>query len=271
MNSRMLTLCLGSIGVWVQATAACIEGPNAAPGEIPSTATPIGDTGIYFADGEKSDIPEQSAVADAPTVAYVGSATQTGGNTFKLVIEVDSAYPVLYLYFDFGPHGTYVAGFETNGVPGFAACDALESSAGYGCTDACLKACDCVYCPDPTMEESFEGACAANCSVASVEGSLELAPYYGSAATYADVIYNGGGGVSGVISGTSCEASACGGQAEQVQVLEVGFYVQEWPNLLPPMSVVAEVSSAANSESLVSGSYAAGELTIDRCTGGECR
>lgn len=266
----------GTIGSWLGAfmvcgLVACGDDTGEQGNEIPGSATPVGDSGVYVDGGEPAALPESSPDEDAPVIESIHAA-QTSNNQFSLYIEVTALAPIETVFLDFGEHGVFAVAAQPVSFVVPDACSILESTQGYGCTDECVAACECLSCGDGTTEEASKGACATACSIARNEGNLTQAPYAGSEAVFADVIYNGYEDQPGVIAGTACQASACEAAATSAStVVEVGFYYQDFPDLVPLGAAVVQTAPTPERPSLTSGSMSPGRLSVEPCHHGECQ
>lgn len=186
-------------------------------------AVEIGTTGVYLRDGERVDeAPSPTTTPNAPVITSA-SAKQTGTNEFELKLEVEHepGATIAWAFLDFGEHGVYrthvhapSAVAPAGGGSGDYAktCREMMAKQNISCTDACISACACVTCGDSTVLNNLKLACATTCSANVSSGAIDSAPYDGSEAKLADVVYNGSPdvGLQGTATAAGCNASACG-------------------------------------------------------------
>ena len=119
-------------------------------------------------------------------------------------------------------------------------CSVLESSQGISCTQACVAACQCLQCADPTVELNAQGSCASACSV--YAGDFGPGASFESEAAYADVVANGSAtlGISGLPDSYQCDGDVCASAAQrQSQRLTFEFHF-DFADPIPDSIVVAQ-------------------------------
>lgn len=243
-------------------------------------SVPIGQTDLYLPGGEKATPPSASTSDTAPMITRV-TAVKTGPQSFSLFLDVENASSLAYVYLDFGDAGVYrvkptlasPTASTTTDTP-LTACGVAAQNQGIVCTSACLSACSCLKCPSASEETNAEQACALNCTLYDRQGLLAQSPYYGSEAKFASFVYNGNPelGLPGLISQTSCSASACVSApslepAKTSKAWEVHFETPTVPELTPLVApqVVTDDTPIASPPMAPASVAMCGSRVFDEC------
>lgn len=167
---------------------------------------------LWMQNGEKSPdpMPTPTTYGDEPVINGY-TATKTGDTSFRIELDVTSIYPVTKVHLEMnGEH--YIADIEPQGTgePGdIDACQILADVTGITCTQACVDACTCAECSDPTIQRNAEQSCAVGCSTSYAQGQICSGCAFRDEIDAADKLYNGYDSVPGLLDSMPCDGSVC--------------------------------------------------------------
>jgi hypothetical protein len=234
--------------------------------------------GIYLTNATESDepMPQPSSDPDAPVVIG-GSMSNPITGVAQVTVETTTTIVEVHLAID-GRHFIIDPALVTSSgdVADIDACEILAAQQGYSCTQACLEACGCISCGQGVTEDAIEQACSVNCSIYSQQGLLQEAPWNGSEATFAKLVYEGysenGVSVDGLLDQfPGCSSSSCTtGSGAAGENYSFGIIGVDYPSI-PIIGPGVVQSKPASKPSLTSQDFTPpGGLSVGGCFAGEC-
>ncbi len=189
-----------------------------------------------------------------------------GGNRLLLVVTTEPGVPFDQIYFEINGQVFLIDSVESVAdVAAFDLCTNLVTSSGFGCSDACLEASQCVHCPDPWLEKALQGSLASNCSIFSHDTPFGPGETWESESQFMNEQLTSFIGSAAVIDlYQACDAEICESSAASSKNLRTFEFTYDYSSLMfEPMLVVP--SDAASASPAMSSPFAVGDLGGTTC------
>ena len=206
-------------------------------------------------------LPTSTATGREPVITRTDWVA-AGGDKLLLVVTAESGVPFDQIYFEISGQVFLIDSVESVAdVAAFDLCTTLVVSSGYGCSDACARASQCVHCPEPWLEKELQSVLASTCSILSHDTLFGPGEAWESESQFVnEKLPQLIGSAAPSPRYQACSAEICESSAASSTNLRIFEFTYDYSSLIfEPMMVVpsAEVSTSPP----MSSRFAVGELS----------